>query len=204
MKLIKLVLSAVLAAGTLTSAAGVATADPIVTMEQAWQQRPAQVGASASVTDSDPFYFQVNGRGGYCLDNFASGGGANNSPVGLWTCNGGLTERWRFRWITNNGAYDTLLVNLASGRCLDYPASAGNNIGWQFNVYDCKDGAARGQNFAVTQPNGAGLVFLSQATTHTVAMDALADFWHGNGSPVGLWTYTVPGNSLQTWNITNA
>jgi hypothetical protein len=211
MRLIKLVLAAALAAGALMSATGTgavaekapdAVREGPITVAQALRQ--VQAAARAGImTESGYFYLHVAARGdAYCLDNFASGGGANNSPVGLWACNSGVTERWYLRNLGTNSVYDLNLVNAGSGRCLDYPATAGNNIGWQFNVYDCKNGAARGQNFAVTQPNGAGLVFLSQATTHTVAMDAFADFWHGNGSPVGLWTYTVPGTSLQNWNYT--
>jgi hypothetical protein len=201
MKLIKFVLSIVVAAGALTSAAvtSAAAEEPLVTAAQAFQQLRAQVRSGASVTDSAPFTLRVSGRGnGYCLDNFASGGGANNSPVGLWTCNGGITEVWRWR-VFDGSWYNALLVNERSGRCLDYPASAGNNIGWQINVYDCKNGAAPGQNFHVEFLTPPDLLLTSQATSQPVALDAFTDFWHGDGSPVGLWTYSYPGNLFQHW-----
>jgi len=149
---------------------------------------------------SGPFYLRVSGRGdGYCLDNFASGGGANNSPVGLWTCNGGITEQWRLHVYNKGALYNTNLVNVSSGRCLDYPASAGAAYGWQFNVYDCKSGAAPGQNFSYRSVGPIEYLFACEATNEPVAIDAFASFWHGDGSPVGLWPYYVNGNLLQHW-----
>ncbi|OLF14674.1 RICIN domain-containing protein [Actinophytocola xanthii] len=191
-------LSVLLALGVLTPAASADEAT--VTAAQAFQQFTANARTSAAVRDSAPFYLRVAGRGDrYCLDNFANGGGANNSPVGLWECNGGISERWRFRVWNSGHYYGYNLVNERSGRCLDYPSSAGNNIGWQFNVYDCKNGAAPGQNFHVTIQSNGDLTFTFEATSFVVAMDAFGDYWHGNGSPVGLWTYVAPGNNLQHW-----
>jgi hypothetical protein len=205
MKLIKFVLSAVLVAGVLTSTAGTSAAAPAavqatVTLQTAVLQINAQLALGNTAATSDPFYLRVSGRGdGYCLDNFASGGGANNSPVGLWTCNGGATEQWRLHVFNKNVTNDTNLVNVSSGRCLDYPASAGNNVGWQFNVYDCKNGAASGQNFQYLAVGGPAYLFSFEATNDAVAMDAFASFWHGDGSPVGLWPYAGGGNLLQHW-----
>jgi len=82
---------------------------------------------------------------------------------------------------------------------LDYPASAGNNIGWQFNVYDCKNGTAPGQNFFWENEGPITVVYHFQATNQSVVMDAFASFWHGDGSPVGLWSWTPPGNLHQCW-----
>jgi hypothetical protein len=208
MKLIKLVLSAVLAAVALTSVgtspAGAAGETPI-SLAEIVKSAEAQVKAGAAFADSAWFYVRSYGRGGYCLDNFASGGGANNSKVGLWSCNNGVSERWRLR-IWNDGMfYKYNLVNEASGRCLDYPASAGNNIGWQINVYDCFNGASAGQNFRLNPFSIDGVptyTFQFQATTEVVALDAFSSQWNGNGSPVGLWTYVSPGNTLQHWYFT--
>ncbi|GIF04943.1 hypothetical protein Asi03nite_24810 [Actinoplanes siamensis] len=153
----------------------------------------------ATVADSAPFNLHVAGRGnGYCLDNFASGGGRNDSPVGLWTCNGGRTEFWRWRIFNQNIYYGVELVNNASGRCLDYPASVGNTVGAQFNVYDCRNGSAPGQNFHLTNASG-GVAMESEATNNSVAVDAFTSKWHGDGSPVGLWYYSPPGNAFQHW-----
>lgn len=208
MKLIKIVLSAVLATAALTSVgtftAGAAEEPPSI-MTKIERQIEDQLKAGAAVADSDWFYLRVVGRPGYCLDNFASGGGANNSKVGLWTCNGGITERWRLRAWNSGTFYGLNLVSEASGRCLDYPASAGNNIGWQINVYDCLNGGSAGQNFHRTIWTDTGTWTLQwQATSSVVALDAFADHWVGNGSPVGLWTYSSPGNSLQHWYPTGS
>ncbi|MCG8926412.1 RICIN domain-containing protein, partial [Lentzea sp. CC55] len=129
MKLSKIVLSAVFAVATLTSlgtSTAVAADEAPTTFGEAVQNAEKQLRAGAAVADSDWFYLRSLGRGGYCLDNFASGGGANNSKVGLWTCNGGVTERWRLRLWNSGMFYGYNLVNEASGRCLDYPASAGD------------------------------------------------------------------------------
>lgn len=205
MKLIKVLLSAVVATVALTSvgtSAAVAADDAPTTVTEAAKQVKERMKAGVAAADSDWFYLRSLGRSGYCLDNFASGGGANNSKVGLWTCNGGLTERWRFRLWNSGMFYGYNLVNEASGKCLDYPASAGNNIGWQINVYDCFNGGSAGQNFHVNPFTVGGLATLTfqfQATTSVVALDAFDSQWNGNGSPVGLWTYVSPGNSLQHW-----
>ncbi|AEV83181.1 hypothetical protein ACWT_2161 [Actinoplanes sp. SE50] len=171
-------------------------ADPAVAFVEL---RRAMALTGTKVADSSPFNLHVAGRGsGYCLDNFASGEGRNNSPVGLWTCNGGRTELWRWRIFNQNIYYGVELVNNASGRCLDYPASMGNTVGAQFNVYDCRDGSAPGQNFHLTNASG-GVAMESQATNNAVAVDAFTSKWHGDGSPVGLWYYSSPGNAFQHW-----
>lgn len=220
MRLARFLLSAALVAGALSVAEAVAAATPVAVQQApvaaprapaADEKKGLTTAAEAlrdvrsrarvgTVVESGYFPLHVAAYGsGYCLDNFASGGGANNSPVGLWECNGGLTELWYYRYTGGSSLYDVLLVNAASNRCLDYPAAAGNNIGWQFNVYDCKDGAAPGQQFYWETTGAFYLLFHCLATNRSVVMDGFADFWHGNGSPVGLWTWTPPGNEYQYW-----
>ncbi len=206
MKWIKALACAALAASALMMEANGATAAPaMTTASAAFAAVSAKLSNGAltagTAADSGPFALRVAGRGdGFCLDNFASGNGENNSPVGLWACNGGTTETWRWRAWNADNYYGLQLVNERSGRCLDYPASAGNNTGWQINVYDCRPGTAPGQNFHVTQLSDGTLALTSQATTDVVALDAYDSQWHGNGSPVGLWHYWGdPGSKLQHW-----
>ncbi|MFE2408048.1 RICIN domain-containing protein [Kitasatospora sp. NPDC059408] len=177
-----------------------------VTAQQALDQvlaaardgKPALAGAA--LADSGPFYFHVRAYGdGYCLDNFASGGGANNSPAGFWACNNGPTEQWRWRVYDAGAFYGLELVNNASGRCLDYPESWGNTVGAQFNVYDCKDGGAPGQTFH-SYVDGADISLTSPKTSSVVALDGYSSRWQGNGSPVGLWyADTNNFNAWQRW-----
>jgi hypothetical protein len=61
--------------------------------------------------------------------------GANNSNGTLiewWTCNGGANQQWQ----AENGE----VVNPASGKCLDDPASNTTN-GTQLILYTCNGGA---------------------------------------------------------------
>ncbi|MEV7026946.1 RICIN domain-containing protein [Kitasatospora sp. NPDC093558] len=199
--------AAVLTALALAAPATTARADSgsvtTVTAQEALAQVLATATAhdgQAALTDSSPFYFHVRAYGDtYCLDNFASGGGANNSPVGFWTCNGGPTELWRWRLYDAGAYYGWELVNNASGRCLDYPESWGNTVGAQFNVYDCKDGGAPGQTFH-SFVNGADISLTSPKTPSVVALDGYASLWKGDGSPVGLWyADTSNFNAWQRW-----
>lgn len=153
------------------------------------------------VLDSSAFTMRLRGYGDrYCLDNFASGGGRNNSPVGFWECNGGPTLYWRWRAVSSGGYYSILLVNNASGRCLDYPSSYGERPGAQFNVYDCKDGAARGQTFHVYQLGNNELALTSPLSNSVLALDGYSSSWRGNGSPVGLWNANTSAfNIHQRW-----
>ncbi|WP_208948859.1 RICIN domain-containing protein [Streptomyces subrutilus] len=136
----------------------------------------------------------------YCLDNFERGGAANNSPVGFWECNGGPTLYWRWRAVSSGGNSDFLLVNNASGRCLDYPSSHWERPGAQFNIYDCKDGAARGQVFRVHQLGNNEFALTSLISSSTLALDGYSSSWRGNGSPVGLWNANSSAfNVHQRW-----
>jgi hypothetical protein len=53
-------------------------------------------------------------------------GGGNGSPVGLWECNGGLTEQWYLYWNTQYPRY--VLRNARTRRPLDYPGSSGDAL----------------------------------------------------------------------------
>ncbi|MFF9016666.1 RICIN domain-containing protein [Streptomyces sp. NPDC014870] len=153
------------------------------------------------VLDSAAFTMRLRGyTARYCLDNFASGGGRNNSPVGFWECNGGSTLYWRWRVVSSGGYYNYTLVNNASGRCLDYPSSFGERPGAQFNVFDCKDGAAPGQTFHVYQLGNNELALTSPLSSNVLALDGYSSSWRGNGSPVGLWNASTSAfNPHQRW-----
>jgi hypothetical protein len=56
---------------------------------------------------------------------------SNGTLIELWTCNGGANQQWR----ATNGE----LVNPASGKCLDDPASNTTN-GTQLILYTCNGG----------------------------------------------------------------
>ncbi|WP_219508577.1 RICIN domain-containing protein [Nonomuraea ceibae] len=159
-----------------------------------------RLASGVTVYDSDPFFFHVRAYGdSYCLDNFASGNGANNSPVGFWICNRGITEQWRWRYYSSTAYYGWELVNQASGRCLDYPESADGQLGWQFNVYDCKEGAAGGQTFRLYS-NGSSLALASPVSQWYACLDGYSSRWQGSGSPVGLWRCDLNNpNDYQRW-----
>lgn len=69
----------------LTSIGGTASAasEPPSILAEIERQVEEKIAAGATVADSNWFYLRSVGRPGYCLDNFAGGGGANNSKVGL-------------------------------------------------------------------------------------------------------------------------
>ncbi|MGW0484075.1 RICIN domain-containing protein [Nonomuraea sp. NPDC003214] len=159
-----------------------------------------RLAGGVTVYDSAPFFFHVRAYGdSYCLDNFASGNGANNSPVGFWWCNGGATEQWRWRYYSSTAYYGWELVNHASGRCLDYPSSSNDQLGWQFNVYDCKDGGAHGQTFRL-YTNGSSLALASPVSPQYACLDGYSSRWKGSGSPVGLWKCDLSSpNDYQRW-----
>jgi hypothetical protein len=60
---------------------------------------------------------------------------SNGTLVELWTCNGGSNQQWQ--------AVNGQLVNPASGKCLDDPASNTTN-GTQLQIWSCS-GAANQQ-----------------------------------------------------------
>ncbi|MBB5081905.1 RICIN domain-containing protein [Nonomuraea endophytica] len=159
-----------------------------------------QLAGGVTVYESDPFFFHVRAYAdSYCLDNFANGGGANNSPVGIWICNDGITQQWRWRYYSSSASYPWELVNVASGRCLDYPESAKSNLGWQFNVYDCKDGDAAGQTLR-RYNNGSSFVVTSPVSQWYACLDGYSSRWTGSGSPVGLWRCDPNNpNDYQRW-----
>ncbi|MEV4896437.1 hypothetical protein AB0K48_44465 [Nonomuraea sp. NPDC055795] len=63
-------------------------------------------------------------------------------------CNGGNTERWRWRLFSSGSYAGYELVNYDSGRCLSYPFNR-EDPGAQMTVYECTDGVWKGQSIAI-------------------------------------------------------
>ncbi|MFJ2578076.1 RICIN domain-containing protein [Kitasatospora aureofaciens] len=158
--------------------------------------------APAKASDSDRLadtgiipgtYYIKNVGTGRCLDAFYSWGGDNGNPVGLWDCNGGISEQWQISYTTSGGHFNMVMVNARSGRCLDYPGGA---KGLQFRLWDCNGYLSQHfwpyyhsdtDNYEVSVESGGG----------GLDMDAYASDGGGNGNRVGLWDIT--GSPLQRW-----
>ncbi|MEV4897817.1 hypothetical protein AB0K48_51635 [Nonomuraea sp. NPDC055795] len=146
-----------------------------------------RLAGGVTVYDSDPFFLHVRGYGDtYCLDNFASGNGAAGSPVGFWLCNGGNTERWRWRLFSSEVYAGYELVNYDSGRCLSYPPNI-DVPGAQMIVDDCRDGVWLRQAIAIYFHNGGLVLDFRAYRWGNTCLDGFSSAWRGNGSPVGLW-----------------
>lgn len=196
-------LAAVVLGATLATvvATAAATADPTVMavddLPEPWS------GTGDAVLAMGTFYIK-NSATGRCLDAHADGRGANNSPVGLWECNGGASERWRVRYLTPyaypNMSYRYYLINdMWPSKCLDYPASSGGANGWQFNIYSCLQNS--GQMFRISAFNqqADGRLLSVQLGGANNVMDAFASGGGGNKNPVGNWAWT--GHGLQHWRF---
>lgn len=154
---------------------------------------PARSGTTDAALLADVFHL-VNRGTGRCLDAFFSGGGENNNAVGLWDCNGGISEQWRLVSSGNPG-YPYALVNANKGRCLDYPAESGGTIGWQFKLWDCNRSAS--QNLKLVPFGDFYKIYVQR--NGTAPMDAYASSGGLNGNPVGIWNET--GSPLQHWTL---
>ena len=155
------------------------------------------LAAPAAAAGPAGTYHIRNVQTGLCLDAFYSGGGGNGNPVGLWDCNGGITEEWLLIR-RGNFAYPYQLVNARlPGRCLDYEAASGGAPGWRFKLWDCNQSTA--QNFFY-DGNGRFRVESSiRGGVNNMLMDAYASGGGGNGNPVGIWPET--GSPLQLWSL---
>lgn len=162
---------------------------------------PAKSDGAAKVSDAylGRFYivneFTINGIA-YCLDAWYSYGGGNGNPVGLYQCNGGITEQWD---VYDNGCgcfYWLSIRNARTGRSLDYPASSGGANGWQYETWDYYP--STGQQFwpfwhSDTSDYEISVVLGGGANV----MDAFQSDGGGNGNRVGNWAIT--GHPLQRW-----
>lgn len=159
-------------------------------------ERVAPPGISADVAANldGPFYI-VNYGTGRCLDAHYGDGGGNGNRVGLWDCNGGITEQW---YVYNNGStgnYWMTIINARNGRSLDYPASSGGANGWQYLLWDFVNSS--GQQYWPYHHGGGEYEFSVLLGGGANVMDAFASDGGGNGNRVGNWSIT--GSPLQRW-----
>ncbi|MFE3037786.1 RICIN domain-containing protein [Streptomyces canus] len=83
---------------------------------------------------------QVPGAAGKCLD-VAGGAKTNGTPVQVYTCNSGASQKWQ-RWASYDGGYT--LQNPNSGKCLEV-LNGGNADGTKIQIRDC--GSAKAQQW---------------------------------------------------------
>ncbi|XER99820.1 RICIN domain-containing protein [Streptomyces sp. S1D4-11] len=94
---------------------------------------------------------QVPGAAGKCLD-VAGGGKTNGTPVQVYTCNGGASQKWQLM-----GSYDGgyTLVNPNSFKCLE--VLNGNSAdGTKIQIRDCGSAQAQQWKFDVRSVSPAG------------------------------------------------
>uniref|UniRef100_UPI0038D4AE8F RICIN domain-containing protein n=1 Tax=Streptomyces shenzhenensis TaxID=943815 RepID=UPI0038D4AE8F len=83
---------------------------------------------------------QVPGAAGKCLD-VQGGGKTNGTPVQVYTCNGGVAQKWQL-WATYDGGHT--LRNANSGKCLEV-LNGSNADGAKIQIRDC--GSDRSQQW---------------------------------------------------------
>jgi hypothetical protein len=153
--------------------------------------------ASASADTYLGGYNIINQGTGGCLDAFYSYGGGNGNPVGLWTCNDGITETW-YIWkkSADFGYPGSYAIRNARGnfRSLDYPASSNGVAGYQYDLWDYYP--SLGQVFYIGT-DGLGTV-ISNARAEGI-MDAFQSDGGVDGNAVGNWFVT--GSPLQHWRF---
>jgi hypothetical protein len=161
----------------------------------------ASAGAPTAAADTDTYVgsFRIVNMGtGRCLDAFYSDGGGNGNRVGLWDCNGGITELWH-AWLhydENRGEFSYRFLNARNGRALDYPQSSAGDIGYQYELWVDHPWSST-QRFRLSSDQRPGWQMIS--LWGGGIMDAFASGGGGNGSPVGNWLYT--GHPLQHWKF---
>jgi hypothetical protein len=147
------------------------------------------------------WFYIVNRGTGRCLDAHSSYGGGNGNPVGLFDCNGGVTEWWAVASRIYRSDYTFRISNGRNGRCLDYPASSGGADGWQYTIWDCL--GTTGQWFRISDWNSTvgGRLLTVELAGITVGpnhhVDAFQVDGGGNGNRVGNYVWT--GHPLQHW-----
>ncbi|WP_020122612.1 RICIN domain-containing protein [Streptomyces canus] len=83
---------------------------------------------------------QVPGAAGKCLD-VAGGAKTNGTPVQVYTCNSGASQKWQ-RWASYDGGYT--LQNPNSGKCLEV-LNGSTTDGTKIQIRDC--GTAKAQQW---------------------------------------------------------
>lgn len=160
----------------------------------------AGLGGTAAAADDTYLgaYNIVNEGTGRCLDAFYSYGGGNGNPVGLWTCNGGVTEAWHIAKKASDFRYpDTYAIrNARNSRSLDYPASSNRSPGFQYELWDYFP--TDGQVFWLMRDGSAGAL-ITNAWDFGGFVDAFASDGGGDGNRVGDFPKT--GSPLQHWTF---
>ncbi|MCS0604688.1 ricin-type beta-trefoil lectin domain protein [Streptomyces sp. LP11] len=87
---------------------------------------------------------QVPGAAGKCLD-VQGAGKTNGTPVQVYTCNGGASQKWQ-RWATYDGGYT--LMNPNSFKCLEVLNGATAD-GTKIQIRDCGSGKAQQWKFDI-------------------------------------------------------
>lgn len=159
--------------------------------------------STAAATDRYLGEYAIQNVGtGRCLDAFYSYGGFNGNPVGLWACNGGITELWHLSLRDSDPTRGIITVrNARNWRSLDYPASSAGSVGYQYELWDFFPSA--GQLFVFVRNGGTSsdpqYIVLNKRTVGNYPMDAFASGGGGNGNPVGTWYWN--GSALQHWRL---
>lgn len=119
-----------------------------------------------------------------CLDAADNNGGANGSPVQVWTCTGKANQKWI-------PEADGTLRSAATGRCLD-AVGGGTGNGTQLQIWDCL-GDPQQQWVGAPNPNG-GPPLIGAGSNRCVDVIGAAI---SPGSPVQL--YDCLGDAQQQW-----
>ncbi|GIG58644.1 hypothetical protein Lfu02_30160 [Longispora fulva] len=159
-------------------------------------QSPTRLAAGLS----GPVYI-VNKWTGRCLDAWYSDGGGNGNRVGLWDCNGGISEKWYLYNNGSSGPYWLEIINARTGRSLDYPASSGGANGYQYLTWDYMNSTGqRYWPYLHTDTNDYEIsVELGGGAN---VMDAFTSDGGGNGNRVGNWSIT--NHPAQRWTFVAA
>ncbi|RKT55208.1 RICIN domain-containing protein [Saccharothrix australiensis] len=161
---------------------------------------PPNLSADVSAALDGPFYI-VNKGTGRCLDAHYNEGGGNGNRVGLWDCNGGITEKWYVYNNGNTGNYWMKIINARSGRSLDYPASSGGANGWQYILWDYYPSTGQ-QYWPFWRSDTSDYEISVLLGGGANVMDAFASDGGGNGNRVGNWSITY--SPLQRWTFHSA
>ncbi|MGB4758710.1 MAG: RICIN domain-containing protein [Candidatus Saccharimonadales bacterium] len=119
-----------------------------------------------------------------CLDVDTHGGGVNGNKVHMWSCSGGLNQKWIF-------GYDGTIHSVYSGRCLDVDTNGGGVDGNKVHMWSCSGGL----NQKWTRSSDGTI--RSQYSNSCLDVDT-----HGggvNGNKVHMWSCS--GGANQRWNI---
>jgi hypothetical protein len=139
-------------------------------------------------------YKIINVGTGRCLDAFYDYGGGNGNPVGLFDCNGGITEKWHIWRDDSARSGETFEIrNARNFRSLDYLGD--NTLGRQYKLWRYYGGF--GEMFYVTSPAADHSRMVGVARAPDGVMDAFQVDGGGNGNRVGVWYPT--GSPLQHW-----